>query len=142
MSATDTAFRKKVRQCLSPSEVAHYLGVKSSASLTKYNLPPEDIRIGTYRGWQQDTITRWNANRRGPGNWKKESSIQPRHRTVHYMGISEVAEFLGLKGASSLTKYVLPEEDARIGKYRGWSTETIEVWNRHRRGPGNWGART
>lgn len=140
MSATATAHRKKVVQCLSSNEVAKYLGLKNAASLTKYSLPVEDIRIGTYRGWHQDTITKWNANRRGPGNWKKPPTLT-RRRTVHYMGISEVAEFLGLKGASSLTKYALPEEDARIGKYRGWSEETIDVWNRHRRGPGNWGAR-
>lgn len=142
MSPAATALHKKVRQCLSANEVAQHLGLKSAASLTKYSLPTEDIRIGTYRGWHQDTITKWNANRRGPGNWKKKSPTSSRHRTVHYMGISEVAEFLGLKGASSLTKYALPEEDARIGKYRGWSEETIDVWNRHRRGPGNWGARS
>lgn len=142
MSATATAFRKKVVQFLSASEVAHYLGLKNAASLTKYELPLEDATIGAYRGWTEESIATWNANRRGPGNWKKQPTKTSRRAPVHYMGISEVAKFLGLKGASSMTKYALPKEDARIGKYRGWSEETIDVWNRHRRGPGNWGART
>lgn len=140
MSAT--ALRKKVVQYLSANDVAQYLGLKNAASLTKYSLPQEEATIGKYRGWTKESIAAWNARRRGPGNWSKTASpTTGRRRTVHYMGISEVAEFLGLKGASSLTKYALPEEDARIGKYRGWSEETIDVWNRHRRGPGNWGAR-
>ncbi|SKX80202.1 putative transcriptional regulator [Mycobacteroides abscessus subsp. bolletii] len=142
MSTAATAFRKKVVRFLSANEVAQYLGLKNTASLTKYRLPQEDATIGSYRGWTEESIATWNANRPGPGNWKKPPAKTSRRAPVHYMGISEVAEFLGLKGASSLTKYALPEEDARIGKYRGWTEQTIEVWHASRPGPGNWGART
>ncbi|WP_457066814.1 hypothetical protein [Mycobacteroides abscessus] len=64
-----------------------------------------------------------------------------RAQPIQYMSTADVAEYMGLKSAASLTKYKLPMEDARVGKYRGWKKETIATWHANRPGPGNWGAR-
>ncbi|SKT21701.1 hypothetical protein [Mycobacteroides abscessus] len=65
-----------------------------------------------------------------------------RAQPIQYMSKADVAEYIGLKSGASLAKYKLPQEDARVGKYRGWKKETIVAWHANRPGPGNWGART
>lgn len=62
--------------------------------------------------------------------------------TIRYMSRSEVAEHIGLARGDSLSKYTLPDPDAIIGGRRGWLESTIDVWNAHRPGRGNWGPKT
>lgn len=64
---------------------------------------------------------------------------EPTIRT--YLGRSEVATYLGLKGLRSLTNVALPPPDAQIGDRKGWLPETIDAWNAARPGRGRWGAR-
>lgn len=64
-----------------------------------------------------------------------------RRPCVRYLGRTEVAAYLGLKGIQSLTRIQLPEPDAMIGDFRGWLPSTIDEWNAGRPGRGRWGAR-
>lgn len=60
--------------------------------------------------------------------------------TERYMSVADVAEYLGVKNASS--KAVgLPEPDVVIGRTRGWRKETIDIWNASRPGRGVGGGR-
>lgn len=56
---------------------------------------------------------------------------------IVYLSAAEVAERIGVK-PDTLKRYVLPEPDAMIGRYRGWLPETIDAWNAARPGRGNW----
>lgn len=58
---------------LSRKEVAQMLGVKTD-SINGYDLPEADAMIGTHRGWLQESIEKFKANRPGRGNWKAEKS--------------------------------------------------------------------
>ncbi|KFI50029.1 hypothetical protein [Bifidobacterium biavatii] len=60
--------------------------------------------------------------------------------TEHYLGVTDVAERLGIV-KSAVSAYKLPEPDVMIGKTRGWSVETIDEWNRNRPGRGVGGGR-
>lgn len=60
---------------------------------------------------------------------------------IHYLGRTEVAFHLGLKGLYSLTDATLPPPDAMIGDRKGWLPETIDKWNAARPGRGRWGPR-
>lgn len=51
---------------LSRAEVAELIGVKQS-SIGSYDLPPEDVLIGKVRGWREETIRAWQAERPGRG---------------------------------------------------------------------------
>lgn len=51
---------------LSLTEVADYLGITKGA-LARYKLPEPDATVGKARGWLQETIDQWNANRPGKG---------------------------------------------------------------------------
>lgn len=55
--------------------------------------------------------------------------------TKHYLSMTEVAQRLGVtKGA--LAGYKLPEPDVTVGRAKGWSEETITIWNESRPGHG------
>lgn len=56
----------KTQTFLSRKEVAELIGVTSDA-LSRYKLPDPDAYIGETRGWLEDTILVWNANRPGRG---------------------------------------------------------------------------
>ena len=58
-----------------------------------------------------------------------------------YLGRTEVAHYLGLKGIRSLSYITLPPHDAQIGDRKGWLPETIDAWRKTRPGRGRWGAR-
>jgi predicted DNA-binding transcriptional regulator AlpA len=60
---------KRVARYLSRSEVAEFLGLKGSPSLSRIVLPPHDAKIGKYKGWLKSTITEWDAARPGRGWW-------------------------------------------------------------------------
>lgn len=51
---------------LSVKQVAKLIGVHSG-NVSAYKMPPPDAYIGDRRGWKEDTIVRWNANRPGHG---------------------------------------------------------------------------
>ena len=62
---------------LGVAQVAERIGVKPGA-LSRYKLPTPDVVIGTidddgtvsrgsFRGWAEETIDEWNANRPGRG---------------------------------------------------------------------------
>lgn len=51
---------------MSLTEFANYLGIATGA-LANYKLPQPDVTIGKTRGWSQQTIDTWNANRPGRG---------------------------------------------------------------------------
>ncbi|WP_280248795.1 helix-turn-helix transcriptional regulator [Nocardia abscessus] len=57
--------------------------------------------------------------------------------TIHYLGLGEVAERLGLS-RNTLNGYgrkgKLPTPNALIGDIRGWLPETVDEWNRRRPG--------
>ena len=67
--------------------------------------------------------------------------------TTIYLAPAEIAEMIGVTPGtlhSYITKGMLPEPDAEIGKgrgrTRGWLPETIEAWQATRPGSGNWGS--
>ncbi|MBW3079883.1 hypothetical protein [Bifidobacterium saguinibicoloris] len=60
--------------------------------------------------------------------------------TIEYLGVKQVAERLGIT-QGALLSLKLPEPDVRIGKTRGWSTDTIDRWNTARPGRGVGGGR-
>jgi hypothetical protein len=67
----------------------------------------------------------------------------PRLRPVLvFMGRTEVAKYLGMRSAHSLSGVQLPPHDAEIGDRRGWFPATIDMWSLNRPGKGRWGART
>lgn len=51
---------------LSLGEFADQVSV-SPGTLAHYKLPEPDAMIGKTRGWSQETIDRWQANRPGKG---------------------------------------------------------------------------
>jgi len=51
---------------LSRTQVAERIGVTPGA-LSRYKLPPEDVKVGGVRGWLPETIDRWHAGRPGRG---------------------------------------------------------------------------
>lgn len=51
---------------LSMTEVAERLGITKGA-LARYRLPEPDVVVGKSRGWREDTIDQWNAQRPGRG---------------------------------------------------------------------------
>ncbi len=59
-------------QYLSLQDVADRLGITRSGA-AKLQLPEPDVRVGKAhnapRGWSEETIDAWNANRPGRGNW-------------------------------------------------------------------------
>jgi hypothetical protein len=59
---------------LSLQDVADHLGV-SRNTVAKYKLPEPDVRVGSGlnapRGWSTKTIDDWNAQRPGPGYWRR-----------------------------------------------------------------------
>ena len=65
----------------------------------------------------------------------------PKKKVARYLSRTEVAEYLGLAGVNSLSRYTLPVPDAIIGNHRGWLESTIIEWNETRPGPGWHGAR-
>jgi predicted DNA-binding transcriptional regulator AlpA len=52
---------------MSRTEVAEYLGLAGSASLSKTTMPEPDAVIGNHRGWLKSTIDQWQQSRPGPG---------------------------------------------------------------------------
>jgi predicted DNA-binding transcriptional regulator AlpA len=61
---------------------------------------------------------------------------------MRYLSRAEVARYIGLKNAHSLSNNrALPEPDVMVGNRRGWSHETIDSWNAARPGSGRWGSR-
>lgn len=60
---------------------------------------------------------------------------------LKYLGRTDVAHHLGLKGLYSLTDTTLPPHDAEIGDRKGWLPSTIDAWNAQRPGRGRWGPR-
>ena len=58
--------------------------------------------------------------------------------TTEYLGVKQVAEYLGVANAAV---YDLPEPDVRIGRTRGWLPSTIDEWNAKRPGRGVGGGR-
>lgn len=61
--------------------------------------------------------------------------------TQVFLSQAEVAARIGV-GPRSLSRIVLPVEDAKIGPYRGWLPQTIDNWMANERpGRGRWGAR-
>lgn len=56
---------------------------------------------------------------------------------ITYLSRSELAERIGV-AVGTLSRYKLPEPDAKIGTTRGWLPETIDAWNAGRPGSGNW----
>lgn len=68
-------------------------------------------------------------------------------RVAKYMGLSDVAEFLGYKSVRSMSRIKLPPHDVEIGggadraPFKGWRKTTIEEWASSRPGSGRWGAR-
>lgn len=56
---------------------------------------------------------------------------------ITYLSRSELAERIGV-AVGTLSRYKLPEPDAKIGTTRGWLPETIDAWNAGRLGSGNW----
>ena len=58
--------------------------------------------------------------------------------TTEYLGVKQVAEYLGVANAAV---YDLPEPDVRIGRTRGWLPSTIDEWNAKRPGRGAGGGR-
>lgn len=59
------------------AEVAKFLEVKTD-SLNGYQLPDPDAVIGKHRGWDPETIKKWQQDRPGRGNWNGRKS--PTHR--------------------------------------------------------------
>lgn len=55
--------------------------------------------------------------------------------TEHYLGITDVAERLGVT-KPALYGLRLPEPDVMVGRTRGWRVETIDEWNAQRPGHG------
>lgn len=55
---------------------------------------------------------------------------------IDYMGVTQVARYLGLSGCGTLGNYKLPPPDAMIGNTRGWLPETIYKWDANRPGKG------
>lgn len=51
---------------LSVTQVAKMIGVHPS-NICEYKMPPPDAYIGGQRGWKEETIIFWNANRPGHG---------------------------------------------------------------------------
>lgn len=60
---------RKIAKYLGRSEVAEFLGLASSKSLSRAKLPPHDAEIGTIKGWLPSTIRKWNQERPGRGRW-------------------------------------------------------------------------
>lgn len=56
------------RHYLSLTQVAQRLGV-ATAAVANYRLPEPDVMVGRTRGWTEETIDEWNAQRPGRGNW-------------------------------------------------------------------------
>jgi len=72
---------------------------------------------------------------------------QAKRRVAKFMGLSDVASYIGMKSVRSMSKVALPPHDAEIGggegrePFRGWLRSTIDEWNETRPGRGRWGAR-
>lgn len=62
---------------LSRKEVAEHIGV-APATLNNYRLPEPDALTGHVRGWLEETIVRWNADRPGRGSWRNGPRPTPR----------------------------------------------------------------
>lgn len=66
-------------------------------------------------------------------------------QTPVYLSRSEFAQRIGVK-TGTLARYKIPEPDVIIGSGPrptfGWLPETIDEWNAHRPGRGNWSKRT
>lgn len=56
---------------------------------------------------------------------------------IEYLSRAQVAERIGV-AVGTLSRYKLPEPDAKIGTTRGWLLKTIDAWNESRPGSGNW----
>lgn len=55
--------------------------------------------------------------------------------STRYLSRAEFAARVGL-AVGTLSRYKLPEPDARIGTTRGWLPETIDAWQAARPGRG------
>lgn len=71
----------------------------------------------------------------------RSDTTRTKHRVARFMSRTEVAEYLGLAGVSSLSRVAMPLPDAIVGTHRGWLKSTIDEWNESRPGPGWHGAR-
>ena len=71
----------------------------------------------------------------------KTAPAEKKRKIARYLGRTEVAEYLGLKGVRSLSRIKLPPPDAEIGKHKGWLPSTIDKWHNTRPGRGRWGSR-
>lgn len=60
--------------------------------------------------------------------------------TEHYLGVTQVAERLGITTGALLSLH-LPDPDVTVGCTRGWKPETIDAWNTARPGRGISGGR-
>lgn len=49
-------------------------------------------------------------------------------KTRVYLSRRELAEHIGV-AEDTLNRYTLPPADATIGKFMGWTVETINAWN-------------
>lgn len=67
-TAPDYDPEKTVKVYLSQSEFAARVGV-APRSLSRIKLPLEDVRVGPYRGWSEETIDAWDEQRPGRGRW-------------------------------------------------------------------------
>jgi predicted DNA-binding transcriptional regulator AlpA len=56
----------RMKTYLSLTEFAAAIGV-AAGTMSKYKLPEADVMIGKTRGWSQETIDQWQANRPGKG---------------------------------------------------------------------------
>lgn len=64
-----TTTERKVQKYLSRQDVAKRLGMKSVRSLSGIDLPPHDVEVGRHKGWAEETIDAWHAQRPGRGWW-------------------------------------------------------------------------
>jgi hypothetical protein len=58
-----------VAKYLSRREVARRLGLQHVRSLGGITLPPHDVEVGVHKGWKEETIDSWHAERPGRGWW-------------------------------------------------------------------------
>lgn len=121
--------------------VAEHLGkafktIDSYASAGKLCAP--DAKIGRFKGWLPATIDEWNSRRPGVRPTAENARWWVLdHNTTVYLGHTEVAERIGVKGRRGIRGYKLPPADAKIGIHLGWLPATIDAWHARRPGRGN-----
>lgn len=138
---------------LGRSQIAKRLGFPSKHYLQGVVMPPHDAEFGDRKGWTEETVDKWVAplDLTEPHPYARMALLRdysrsishPKPKPTKFLGRMQIGPYLGLKSGNSIGNSVaLPPHDAEIDNRKGWTTETIDAWQRSRPGKGRRGVRT